>query len=91
MATGDRRRTSLVIRTAEWVGGAFGRWQRHRAAARDDSFVENWKAAWSEGCAAQKAGKADRDVPYTRSPGREAWLAGWSWAKQQANGGDVNR
>ncbi len=85
MAIDDKQRPSLLIRTAVWVGGAFGKWQRSRAAARDDSFVEGWKAAWNEGCAAHKAGKSQRDVPYTRAPGKEAWLAGWSWAKQEAN------
>jgi hypothetical protein len=84
MRTDDKDRTARVVRAAEWIGGAFGRWQRGRAAARDDSFVEKWKAAWNEGCAAQKAGQSDRDVPYARSPEREAWLAGWAWAKQQA-------
>jgi ribosome modulation factor len=85
MAIDDKERPSLLIRTAVWFGGAFGKWQRSRAAARDDSFVEKWKAAWNEGCAAHKAGKSQRDVPYTRAPGKEAWLAGWAWAKQQAN------
>jgi len=84
MTTGNKGRTSPVIRAAEWIGGAFGRWQRERAAARDDSFVEKWKAAWNEGCAAHKAGRSERDVPYEGSPGREAWLAGWAWARQQA-------
>lgn len=85
MARSEGERTSIVIRTAVWVGGAFGRWQRHRAAARDDSFVEQWKAAWNEGCAAYKVGKSDRQVPYSRAPQKEAWLAGWSWAKQQTS------
>jgi ribosome modulation factor len=85
MAIDDKEHSSLLIRTAVWIGGAFGKWQRSRAAARDDSFVDKWKTAWNEGCAAHKAGKSERDVPYTRAPGQEAWLAGWSWAKQQAN------
>jgi len=85
MTTGNKERTSIVVRAAVWIGGAFGRWQRGRAAARDDSFVEKWKAAWSEGCAAHKGGKSDRDVPYARPPERDAWLAGWAWAKQQGN------
>lgn len=84
MATDGKERTSRVVRAAVWIGAAFGRWQRGRAAARDDSFVEKWKQAWNEGCAAHKAGQSDRDVPYPRPPGREAWLAGWTWAKQQA-------
>lgn len=87
MATEDRARTSRVVRAAEWIGAAFGRWQRGRAAARDDSFVEKWKAAWNEGCVAHKAGWSNRDVPYSRAPGREAWLAGWAWAKQQGENG----
>ena len=84
MATDDKARSSRVVRAAEWIGTAFGRWQRGRAAARDDSFVEKWKAAWNEGCVAHRAGQSERDVPYTRPPGREAWLAGWGWSKQQA-------
>ena len=71
----------VVVRTAIWVGTAFGRWQRQRAAARDDSFVEKWKSAWNEGCAAQRAGKTETQVPYVRSPGKDAWLAGWRWAQ----------
>jgi ribosome modulation factor len=70
----------VVVRTAVWIGTAFGRWQRRRAAARDDSFVDNWKRAWNEGCSAHRAGKTEADVPYDRSPGRDAWLAGWRWA-----------
>jgi ribosome modulation factor len=84
MTTTGKEPTSFVIRTAVWFGGAFGRWQRVRAAARDDSFVEQWKEAWNEGCAAHSAGRSERDVPYTKSPRKDAWLAGWSWAKQQA-------
>lgn len=85
MATDEQEQPSILIRTAEWIGGAFGRWQRQRAAARDDSFVERWKAAWNEGCAAYQAGKSESQVPYSRPPQKEAWLAGWSWAKQQAS------
>jgi ribosome modulation factor len=83
MATETPPRPTILIRTAVWIGGAFGRWQRHRAAARDDSFVEKWKAAWNEGCAAYQAGQSDKQVPYSRAPQKEAWLAGWAWAKQQ--------
>jgi len=70
----------IVVRAAEWIGTAFGRWQRRRAAARDDSFVDQWKTAWNEGCLAHKAGKAERDVPYLKTPRRDAWIAGWRWA-----------
>jgi len=75
----NRDSPNLVVRAAVWVGGAFGRWQRRRAAAKDDSFVETWKAAWNEGCEARKAGKSQSDVPYSRSPVKDAWLAGWLW------------
>jgi hypothetical protein len=80
----DTRVPSLAVRAAVWVGVAFGRWQRRRAAARDDSFVEAWKAAWNEGCEAQKAGDPQSAVPYTRSPRKDAWLAGWMWASREA-------
>ncbi len=75
---------SFVIRTAVWVGDAFGRWQRRRAAARDDSFVDAWKAAWNEGCEAYKAGRPQDSVPYNRSPRKDAWMAGWLWAARQS-------
>jgi len=75
----------VVVRTAVWIGTAFGRWQRRRAAARDDSFVDNWKSAWNEGCSAHRAGKTEADVPYARSPARDAWLAGWRWASGPAD------
>jgi hypothetical protein len=78
------RTPSLAVRAAVWVGGAFGRWQRRRAAARDDSFVDAWKAAWNEGCEAHKAGVPQTAVPHTRSPRKEAWLAGWMWAAREA-------
>ena len=87
----DTRVPSLAVRAAVWVGGAFGRWQRRRAAARDDSFVESWKAAWNEGCEAQKAGNPQSAVPYERSPRKDAWLAGWMWAAREAeNRGKVS-
>ena len=75
-----------VVRAAVWIGTAFGRWQRRRAAARDDSFVDKWKVAWNEGCAAHQAGTSEADVPYARSPRKEAWIAGWRWAKGANNG-----
>jgi ribosome modulation factor len=75
--------TPFVIRTAVWIGDAFGRWQKKRAAAKDDVFVERWKAAWNEGCEAYGAGKSSNDVPYPRSPGKDAWIAGWRWAEQR--------
>jgi hypothetical protein len=74
---------SFAIRAAVWIGDAFGRWQRRRAAARDDSFVETWKAAWNEGCEAFKAGRPQTSVPYSRSPRKDAWMAGWLWAARQ--------
>ena len=80
----DSGTPSLAVRAAVWIGGAFGRWQRRRTAARDDSFVEAWKAAWNEGCEAQKAGRPQTAVPYTSSPQKDAWLAGWLWADRQA-------
>jgi hypothetical protein len=86
MNTPGRPKPPFVVRTAEWIGGAFGRWHRRRAAARDDSFVEKWKAAWSEGCEAHKSGKLVTDVPYGRSPRKDAWVAGWRWADGSANG-----
>jgi ribosome modulation factor len=85
MAPGNRETSSFVIRAAEWIGDTFGQWQRTRAAAKDDSFVEKWKAAWSDGCEAHKAGKAQSDVPYSRSPRKDAWLAGWLWAERQTS------
>jgi ribosome modulation factor len=86
MATENRETSSFVIRAAEWIGDTFGRWQRTRAAAKDDSFVETWKAAWNDGCEAHKTGKSQSDVPYSRSPKKDAWLAGWLWAERQASG-----
>ena len=77
----------IVVRTAEWIGTAFGRWHRRRAGARDDSFVDKWKIAWNEGCEAYKLGKSETDVPYARSPRKDAWLAGWRWASGPPNGG----
>jgi len=81
----DTHTPSLAVRAAVWLGGAFGRWQRRRAAARDDSFVDAWKAAWNEGCEAYKAGVQQTAVPYTRSPRKDAWLAGWMWAAREAD------
>jgi hypothetical protein len=81
---------SLAVRAAVWIGDAFGRWQRRRAAARDDSFVEAWKAAWNEGCLAQKAGQPQTAVPYAHSPQQDAWLAGWLWAARQADAAHVD-
>lgn len=85
MADPDVPKTPLVVRTAVWLGDAFGRWQKRRAAARDDVFVEKWKAAWSEGCEAHAAGKQRDDVPHGRSPKRDAWLAGWLWAERRGD------
>jgi len=86
MSTQAPEPPSIVVRAAVWVGDAFGRWQRSRAAARDDSFVQKWKTAWNEGCEACKAGKSLADVPYSRSPRKDAWLAGWRWAERQTPG-----
>src|SRR5437879_3904746 len=77
------RRSSFVIKAAVRVGDALGRWQRQRAAARDDAFVEKWKAAWAEGCDACRARLTEENVPYRRGPRRDAWLAGWQWAQQE--------
>jgi hypothetical protein len=86
MSTRAPEPPSIVVRAAVWVGDAFGRWQRSRAAARDDSFVQKWKIAWNEGCEACKAGKPLADVPYSRSPRKDAWLAGWRWAERETTG-----
>jgi len=76
--------SSFVVRTAVRFGALLGRWQRRRLAARDDAFVEQWKAAWQEGCDAYGAGVARDRVPYRRSPRKDAWLAGRLWAERQA-------
>lgn len=75
------KRPSLIVRGAERIGAALGRWQRRRASARDDAFVEKWKKAWAEGCEAFGAGASQEAVPYKRAPRREAWLAGWQWSQ----------
>jgi hypothetical protein len=79
----DTNGSSLVVRVAVRVGAALGKWQRRRHAARDDAFVEQWKAAWQEGCAAYQAGVPEDRVPYRRSPRKDAWLAGRGWAERQ--------
>jgi hypothetical protein len=79
----DSSHASFVVRIAERMGATLGRWQRRRLAARDDAFVEQWKAAWQEGCAAFDAGVPCEQVPYRRSPRKDAWLAGRLWAERQ--------
>jgi len=74
---------SLVVRAAEWIGTSFGRWQRQRAAARDDAFVRQWKAAWDEGCDAYRAGTTIAESPHAQSPRKDAWVAGWRWAERE--------
>jgi len=76
-------KTSLAIRAATWVGRTVGRWQRHRAANRDEAFVRRWQQAWLTGRDARWGGAAQEAVPYRQSVQRQAWLAGWLWANTQ--------
>jgi hypothetical protein len=77
--------TSWLVRMSIKVGTAIGRWQRRRAARRDDVLVEKWKVAWAEGSDACRAGIPQDKVPHRRSPRRAAWLAGWQWAERSAH------
>jgi hypothetical protein len=74
---------SWTIRAATWVGHSIGRWQRHRAAQRDEAFVRRWQRAWLAGRDARWGGVARDAVPYRRSIERRAWLAGWLWGDTQ--------
>jgi hypothetical protein len=69
-----------MIRAATWIGRALGRWRRRHRSVRDDAFVDAWKAAWKEGYNNRTAGVARARNPYSRDPGKAAWLAGWIWA-----------
>jgi ribosome modulation factor len=83
----DRRpqtnRTSWAIHAATWVGRSVGRWQRHRAASRDEEFVRRWQQAWVAGRDARWGGAIQDAVPYRQPVQRQAWLAGWLWANTQ--------
>jgi hypothetical protein len=81
----------LTVRIATWAGSAFGGWLRRRAARRDNAYVRRWKDVWSAGRDGRWAGLQRDAVPYRRSPDREAWLAGWTWAGTQPDRRDANR
>ncbi len=84
-------RVPLTVRLATWTGSAFGGWLRRRAARRDNAYVRRWKEAWSVGRDGRWAGMQREAVPYRRSPDRDAWLAGWTWAGTQPDRRDPNR
>jgi len=80
-----------TLRAAAWVGTSIGRWQRRRAARRDDDYVQRWKDAWIVGRDSRWAGVRQEDNPYRRPAQRQAWLAGWEWAGTQPDRRDPSR
>ena len=66
-------------------GQVVRRWRRHRAAARQDAFVEAWKNAWTEGCHHRWQGGPRDEAPNVTADQRAAWLAGWQWADAHPN------
>ena len=75
--------SSILVRSAEYMGRALGDWRRRRVAAAQDAYIEVWKNAWTEGCHAGWDGQALTTVPYKTAPRSDAWKAGWNWASMQ--------
>lgn len=71
----------LPSRVAIWIGGTLGRLKRRWSDRRDDAYIREWKSAWRQGWEAQGRGMPEVQIPYRRRAAREAWLAGWHWAK----------
>jgi hypothetical protein len=84
-------RLPLIVRTAEWLGRALGKWRRGRSARRDDAFIRAWKAAWVQGCEARWHGQMREAVPHRNGPEHDAWLAGWAWGDTQPDRRDASR
>jgi ribosome modulation factor len=80
---GQAEKVSWAIRAAAWVGRSVGRWQKRRAALRDEEFVRQWQRAWVSGRDSRWGGAPEDAVPYRRAVQRQAWLAGWQWANTQ--------
>ena len=78
-------RQPLIVRTAEWLGRALGKWRRGRIQKRDDAYIRVWKAAWVAGLRIAMA-RPDRkkSVPHSSGAEHDAWLAGWAWGDTAA-------
>jgi hypothetical protein len=84
-------RPPLIVRAAEWVGRALGKWRRGRIEKRDDAFIRAWKAAWVQGCESRWRGATREDVPHRTGAEHDAWLAGWAWGDTQPDRRDASR
>jgi hypothetical protein len=80
-----------AIRAAAWVGRSIGRWQKRRAALRDEEFVRQWQRAWVSGRDSRWGGVPEDAVPYRRAVQRQAWFAGWQWANTQPDRRNAQR
>jgi hypothetical protein len=84
-------RQPLLVRSAEWLGRALGKWRRGRTAKRDEVYIQTWKAAWVQGCEARWRERPREEVPHRAGAEHDAWLAGWAWGDTQPDRRDASR
>jgi hypothetical protein len=82
---------SIPVRVAVAVGRTWGQWRHRWVAAAQDTYIDAWKAAWTEGCRAAWKGEPSTSAPYRSAPRREAWDAGWNWAQTHPDRRDPGR
>ncbi|MQA29857.1 MAG: hypothetical protein GEU82_08465 [Luteitalea sp.] len=83
MTRKPRDSTSILVRSAIFVGRIAGTWRRRQHARDQDAFVTLWKEAWVQGCEAAWAGRPLSAPAGLSDPQGAAWTAGWRWAQTQ--------